>query len=149
MLLMGVVLLSDETIRGRLSVASNCFPIFALPKAASHRFAKPMSKIPSHESIWRPPHYVDQSFVRHHQINRCKIFPRGSGLHKRDKPPRWKNWLRGLDLNQRPSGYEPDELPGCSTPRANSNSRRMARNRKNVPIIVAFAFDDAVISLNV
>jgi hypothetical protein len=28
-----------------------------------------------------------------------------------------KSWLRGLDLNQRPSGYEPDELPGCSTPR--------------------------------
>ena len=28
-------------------------------------------------------------------------------------------WLRGLDLNQRPSGYEPDELPGCSTPRDN------------------------------
>jgi hypothetical protein len=27
-------------------------------------------------------------------------------------------WLRGLDLNQRPSGYEPDELPGCSTPRS-------------------------------
>jgi hypothetical protein len=25
------------------------------------------------------------------------------------------NWVRGLDLNQRPSGYEPDELPGCST----------------------------------
>ena len=21
-----------------------------------------------------------------------------------------------MDLNQRPSGYEPDELPGCSTP---------------------------------
>ena len=30
-----------------------------------------------------------------------------------------RNWLRGLDLNQRPSGYEPDELPGCSTPRSN------------------------------
>ena len=28
----------------------------------------------------------------------------------------WK-WLRGRDLNPRPSGYEPDELPGCSTPR--------------------------------
>jgi hypothetical protein len=26
-------------------------------------------------------------------------------------------WLRGRDLNPRPSGYEPDELPGCSTPR--------------------------------
>ena len=33
------------------------------------------------------------------------------------------NWLRGLDLNQRPSGYEPDELPDCSTPRS---SRRTA-----------------------
>src|SRR5210317_2619943 len=26
-------------------------------------------------------------------------------------------WLRGTDLNRRPSGYEPDELPDCSTPR--------------------------------
>ncbi len=26
-------------------------------------------------------------------------------------------WLREPDLNRRPSGYEPDELPDCSTPR--------------------------------
>src|SRR5665213_2801881 len=26
-------------------------------------------------------------------------------------------WLRGQDLNLLSSGYEPDELPGCSTPR--------------------------------
>ena len=27
-----------------------------------------------------------------------------------------KNWMREPDLNQRPSGYEPDELPDCSIP---------------------------------
>ena len=39
-------------------------------------------------------------------------------------------WLRGPDLNRRPSGYEPDELPSCSTPRL------MARNIL-VSIIIA------------
>ncbi len=27
-------------------------------------------------------------------------------------------WWRGWDLNPRPSGYEPDELPDCSTPQS-------------------------------
>jgi hypothetical protein len=31
-------------------------------------------------------------------------------------------WLRGLDLNQRPLGYEPNELPGCSTPHFDINN---------------------------
>ena len=34
---------------------------------------------------------------------------RGSG--------RLEIWLRGRDLNPRPLGYEPNELPDCSTPR--------------------------------
>ena len=31
--------------------------------------------------------------------------------------------LRGLDLNQRPLGYEPNELPDCSTPLFDTNNR--------------------------
>ena len=34
-----------------------------------------------------------------------------------NKQGQGKVWLRGLDLNQRPLGYEPNELPDCSTPR--------------------------------
>jgi hypothetical protein len=30
---------------------------------------------------------------------------------------RLEMWLRGRDLNPRPLGYEPNELPDCSTPR--------------------------------
>ena len=40
-------------------------------------------------------------------------------------------WWRGRDLNPRPSGYEPDELPDCSTPRRASQGisgpRRVAQ----------------------
>ena len=30
--------------------------------------------------------------------------------------------MRGVDLNHRPLGYEPNELPDCSTPQKNHNS---------------------------
>ena len=62
------------------------------------------------------------------------IRPTPHGRDRRRSPPpgrqrgpfrsRWKGplnwdsrWWRGRDLNPRPSGYEPDELPDCSTPR--------------------------------
>ena len=46
---------------------------------------------------------------------KCKKLPEGSSMQVFDI---FENgWLRELDLNQRPSGYEPDELPDCSIPR--------------------------------
>src|SRR4029453_2162514 len=59
-------------------------------------------------------------FAPHLQSHQRKICLQDFEERKRDKrlPFGERNWLRGLDLNQRPSGYEPDELPGCSTPRS-------------------------------
>ncbi len=53
-------------------------------------------------------------FAPHLQTDQRKICLRGFRERKRDKrlPFGQKNWLRGLI-----TGYEPDELPGCSTPR--------------------------------
>src|SRR5438876_1645662 len=34
---------------------------------------------------------------------------------------RRRGWLRGKDLNLRPLGYEPNELPDCSTPHFNGS----------------------------
>ncbi len=47
----------------------------------------------------------------------CRCRRPGLKLIKSPLTGAFINWLRGLDLNQRPSGYEPDELPDCSTPR--------------------------------
>src|SRR6476469_2818964 len=51
------------------------------------------------------------------------------------RKPFKKGWLRGGDLNPRPLGYEPNELPDCSTPRQSqviSNLRSQTRNPKLV-----------------
>ncbi len=37
-----------------------------------------------------------------------------------------RSWLRGTDLNCRPLGYEPSELPDCSTPRVDATSAACA-----------------------
>ena len=48
-----------------------------------------------------------------HQYNKATR-PRRRNHHHRGYKI---GWLRGRDLNPRPLGYEPNELPDCSTPR--------------------------------
>src|SRR5262249_37453524 len=47
----------------------------------------------------------------------------GAGAWAREDPSPRRRRLRGVDLNHRPRGYEPRELPDCSTPRHTAHPR--------------------------
>ena len=46
-----------------------------------------------------------------------KKWDRSKAFCAHSLPHGFVKWLRGRDLNPRPLGYEPNELPDCSTPR--------------------------------
>src|SRR5437588_5199971 len=49
-------------------------------------------------------------------------------------------WLRGVDLNHRPLGYEPNELPDCSTPQFDHKQcPRHRQTRQRHKILLACA----------
>ena len=46
----------------------------------------------------------------------------------------WRSWLRGVDLNHRPLGYEPNELPDCSTPHFDHSQGHLHRQTEEITI---------------
>src|ERR1051325_10274635 len=49
-------------------------------------------------------------------------------------------WLRGVDLNHRPLGYEPNELPDCSTPHSHATpGPRIRQTRHPIHQVAAAA----------
>ena len=96
----------------------------------------PVAEIHLHQL--RMPLRVNPTSIRR-RCCRSQLHMRRFGIHPQRRRPRsltWAfEWWRGQDLNLRPSGYEPDELPDCSTPRRSGCSwygpgrRRATRTR--------------------
>ena len=58
-------------------------------------------------------------------------------------------WLRGLDLNQRPLGYEPNELPDCSTPQLNDNNLMDSGQTRDGALVIALtAFESRLLGFD-
>src|ERR1700730_12732860 len=67
----------------------------------SHRHSVALCSRKLREEAWRSMEVIAIK-------TKNPLFPEGSVRF---------SWLRGRDLNPRPLGYEPNELPDCSTPR--------------------------------
>ena len=94
----------------------------------SHRFATQSSKDPCLWSIVRNlgcAAAIAPGILAKADVEAAFLVLQNVNAIARHSPA---SWLRGRDLNPRPSGYEPDELPGCSTPRLEQIMRPQGAN---------------------
>ena len=72
---------------------------------------------------------------RQHDYESCALPLSYTGIRKKGNVPEQAHfpskWLQGRDLNPRPPGYEPDELPDCSTLRQDVGRKWWARRDLN------------------
>jgi site-specific DNA recombinase len=91
------------------------------------RKATALAAPPEHDEMRDAARLALRSFLDHIVIppgdgllqvvgNFGKMLKTAQGRRSGDDPDLCR-WLRGRDLNPRPLGYEPNELPDCSTPR--------------------------------
>jgi hypothetical protein len=66
-------------------------------------------EVTEYGDLQRQPRFKNKKALKLRALENCTVKP--------DWRHSFDGWLRGLDLNQRPLGYEPNELPDCSTPR--------------------------------
>src|SRR5271165_3946358 len=102
---------------------------------------RPLARTPPQPSkLYR---HADQELAERHLALKAKeVFlkklrpkqPRSSDLELGTTPvvPQIRKWLRGVDLNHRPLGYEPNELPDCSTPHFDHSNRAGCRQTRPI-----------------
>ncbi len=68
--------------------------------------------------FWKKTARIPSSIFERCEAIRClrEIAPKAAAAIKKASDGCLKIWSRGPDLNRRPPGYEPGELPDCSTP---------------------------------
>ena len=78
-----------------------------LPQKGSQNSSRPLRRTPSNPDAWES--MVGDLLML---LNRAE-----GGARRKLRITFQHNGCERLDLNQRPLGYEPSELPNCSTPR--------------------------------